>query len=138
MAYLRWSLLALLAYSLVAPLMKVATEEIPTNVAVMVSNTMLVFAAAALVITTNASTVEYLNHPRSPYLYAAGIALAVGILAYYKALSLGPVSVVTPIFGMFLVLSSLAGFVLLGESVTTRKVLGILFAVVAVYLTAGQ
>ncbi|MGM0397924.1 MAG: EamA family transporter [Halobacteriota archaeon] len=137
MAYLRWSLLALLAYSLVAPLMKVATEEIPTNVAVMISNTMLVVAAAVLVLLTNDSTIEYLSHPRAPYLYAAGIALAVGILAYYKALSLGPVSVVTPIFGMFLVLSSLVGFVVLGESVTARKGLGIVFAVIAVYLTAG-
>ncbi|MFW5919478.1 MAG: EamA family transporter [archaeon] len=137
MSYLRWSLLALLAYSLVAPLMKVATEEIPTNVAVMVSNLMLVAAAGALVVVTNDSALEYLTHPRAPYLYAAGIALAVGILAYYKALALGPVSTVTPIFGMFLALSSIVGFVLLGETVTARKVVGLVFAVVAVYLTAS-
>lgn len=138
MSYLQWSLVALLAYSLVAPLMKVATEEIPVNVAVMISNIMLVLAAAAVVVVTSESTVEYLTHPRAPYLYAAGIALAIGILAYYQALSLGPVSVVTPIFGMFLALSSLVGFVVLGESVTARKMLGLVFAVAAVYLTAGQ
>ncbi|AKH97698.1 EamA family transporter [Halanaeroarchaeum sulfurireducens] len=138
MGYLRWSLIALFAYSLVAPLMKIATEEIPTNVAVMVSNTMLVLAAAALIVTTDESVMAYLTHPRAPYLYVAGIALAVGILAYYKALALGPVSVVTPIFGMFLALSSLVGFLVLGESVTARKGLGLLFAVAAVYLSAGQ
>lgn len=138
MPYLRWSLLALFAYSLVAPLMKIATEEIPTNVAVMVSNLMLVAAAGALVVMTNESTVQYLTHPRAPYLYAAGIALAVGIIAYYKALALGPVSTVTPIFGMFLALSSIAGFVFLGEAITTRKAVGLVFAVLAVYLTAGQ
>ena len=138
MPYLRWSLLALLAYSLVAPLMKIATEEIPTNVAVMVSNLMLVVAAGTLVVMTNESTVQYLTHPRAPYLYAAGIALAVGIIAYYKALALGPVSTVTPIFGMFLALSSIAGFVFLGEAITPRKAVGLVFAVLAVYLTAGQ
>jgi transporter family protein len=138
MPYLRWSLLALLAYSLVAPLMKIATEEIPTNVAVMVSNLMLVVAAGALVVITNESAVQYLTHPRAPYLYAAGIALAVGIIAYYKALALGPVSTVTPIFGMFLALSSIAGFAFLGETITARKAVGRVFAVLAVYLTAGQ
>ncbi|MFB6125017.1 MAG: EamA family transporter [Halanaeroarchaeum sp.] len=138
MQYLRWSVLALAAYSLVAPLMKVATEEIPVDVAVMVSNAMLVLAAAAVVLTTDSSVLEYLTHPRAPYLYAAGLALAVGILSYYRALSLGPVSSVTPIFGMFLVVSSLVGFVVLGESFTARKALGLVFAAAAVYLTAGQ
>ena len=138
MSYLRWSLLALAAYSLVAPLMKVATEEIPVNVAVMVSNAMLVLAAGALVLTTDESTVEYLTHPRAVYLYAAGLALAVGILAYYKALALGPVSTVTPIFGMFLALSAIVGCLVLNEPFTARKGLGLVFAVVAVYLTAGQ
>ncbi|MFB6094510.1 MAG: EamA family transporter [Halanaeroarchaeum sp.] len=137
MSYLRWSILALLSYSLVAPLMKVATEEIPTNVAVMLSNTMLVVAAGAIVVLTDDAVLPYLSHPRAPYLYGAGIALAVGILAYYKALSMGPVSTVTPIFGMFLAVSSVVGFVVLGEEVTVRKGLGIAFAVAAVYLTAG-
>lgn len=138
MSYLRWSLLALAAYSLVAPLMKIATEEIPSNVAVMVSNAILVLAAGALILTTSESAIPYLTHPRAPYLYGAGLALAVGILAYYKALALGPVSVVVPIFGMFLVVSSLVGFVVLKEPFTARKGLGLLFAVAAVYLTAGQ
>lgn len=137
MQYVHWSLLALFAYSLVAPLMKVATEEIPTAVAVMVSNVILVAAAGILVVVSDESAISYLAHPRAPYLYAAGGALAVGIIAYYQALSLGPVSTVTPIFAMFLVVSSLAGFFLLGESITPRKVLGIGFAVIAVYLSAG-
>ncbi|MFB6069736.1 MAG: EamA family transporter [Halanaeroarchaeum sp.] len=138
MQYLRWSLVALAAYSLVAPLMKVATKEIPTDVAVLVSNTMFVLAAAAVVATTDAPVVEYLTHPRSIYLYGAGLALAVGILAYYRALAMGPVSTVTPIFGMFLVVSSLVGFVFLGETFTARKALGLAFAAAAVFLTAGQ
>jgi transporter family protein len=47
------------------------------------------------------------------------------------------VSVVTPIFAMFLVFSSVIGFVFLGESFTARKAVGIAFAVASVYLVSG-
>lgn len=138
MNYLSWALLALVAYTFVAPLMSVATTDVPSDVAVVVSNTMLLVAAGAVVAVSNEPIREYLTHPDAPYMYAAGICLAVGILAYYRALSMGPVSVVVPIFGMFIVTSSLVGFVALNEPLTARKVAGIGFAVLAVYLTAVE
>lgn len=138
MNYLLWALLALLAYTFVAPLMSIATTDVPSDVAVIVSNTMLVIAAGAIIAFTREPVAEYLTHPDAPYMYAAGICLAVGILAYYRALSMGPVSVVVPIFGMFIVTSSLVGFVALDEPITLRKVTGIGFAIVAVYLTAVE
>jgi transporter family protein len=60
----------------------------------------------------------------------------VGILSYYRALASGPVSVVTPIFGMFLVGTSILGVVFLDETLSTQKITGIGLAVVAVYLVA--
>lgn len=134
--YLPWAFLGLLAYTFVAPLMKVATSAIPSNVAVFISNLILVGAAGVVVLFTDGSVTPYLTHPKAPYAYAAGLALAVGIIAYYRALAVGPVSVVTPIFGMFLVTSSLIGITVLGESLTIRKAAGIGFAILAVYLTA--
>ena len=138
MNYLPWALLALLAYTFVAPLMSVATTDVPSDVAVVVSNSMLVIAALAVVAVSNEPVLDYLTHPDAPYMYAAGICLAVGILAYYRALSLGPVSVVVPIFGMFIVTSSLIGVAALDEPLTARKVAGIGFAALAVYLTAFE
>jgi bacterial/archaeal transporter family protein len=138
MNYLLWALVALLAYTFVAPLMSIATTEVPSDVAVIVSNSMLVVAAGAVVAFSNEPVREYLTHPDAPYMYAAGICLAVGILAYYRALSMGPVSVVVPVFGMFIVTSSLVGFVALDEPITARKVAGIGFAVLAVYFTAVE
>jgi transporter family protein len=138
MNYLLWALLALLAYTFVAPLMSVATTEVPSDVAVAVSNSMLVVAAVAVVAASREPVVEYLVHPYAPHMYAAGICLAVGILAYYRALALGPVSVVVPIFGMFIVTSSLIGFAVLDEPLTARKAAGIGFAVLAIYLTAVE
>jgi transporter family protein len=138
MNYLLWALLGLLAYTFVAPLMSIATTEVPSNVAVIISNSMLVVAALAVVAFSREPVVEYLTHPDAPYMYAAGICLAVGILAYYRALSMGPVSVVVPVFGMFIVTSSIIGFIALDEAITARKLTGIAFAVLAVYLTSVE
>lgn len=136
MGYLRWALLALVAYTLVAPLTKVATREIPSDVVVIVANGMLVVAAVGIVVQSDVSVAPYLTHRLAPYAYASGIALTVGIIAYYRALAAGPVSVVTPIFGLFIVSSSLVGVVALDESLTLTKAAGVGFAVLAIVLTA--
>lgn len=138
MNYIAWAILALLAYTFVAPLMSLATVEVPSNVAVVISNGMLLIAAVAVVAVSREPVFEYLTHPDIPYAFAAGICLAVGILAYYRALALGSVSTVVPIFGMFIVTSSLVGAVALDEPLTARKVAGIGCAVLAVYLTAVE
>lgn len=138
MNYIVWAVIALIAYSLVAPLMKIALTEIPTAVAVTVSNTILVIAAVGLVVLSRESVGEYLFHAKSPYMYAAGICLAIGILAYYQALAGGPVSIVVPIFGLFIAASSIIGMIALDEPVTARKMLGIIFALLAVYFTSVE
>lgn len=136
MNYLVWSVTALLAYAFVAPLTAVALEEIPTSVVVFTTNAILVGAAVALILLTDADPAAYLTHTRAPYMYAAGGCLAVGIIAYYEALSTGPVSVVVPIFGLFIAFSSVIGILALEEPLTLRKAAGIGLALVAIYLTA--
>ncbi|MDS0298575.1 EamA family transporter [Halogeometricum sp. S1BR25-6] len=141
MNYLPWALLALGAYAFVAPLMSVATTgtpRIPSNVAALIANTVLVVVTAGVVVYTDADALSYVTHPKTKFVLAAGLCLTVGILSYYRALSMGPVSVVAPIFGMFLALSSLVGIVFLNESFTARKGLGIALAVVAVYLVSVE
>jgi len=137
MRYLLWALLALAGYTLVAPLVKLATAEIPSDVALLIANGMLVVGATAVVIASETPVVPYLSHPDAVYAYAAGICLTVGILAYYRALAAGPVSVVVPVFGLFIVTSSLVGITVLDEPLTVRKVAGIGCAVLAVYLTTA-
>ncbi|GAB3417468.1 EamA family transporter [Haloparvum alkalitolerans] len=138
-SYLPYSLLALGAYALVAPLMRFATSgqnAVPSDVAAAISNLVLVAAALGVVAATGQQVTPHLSGPKTPYVLAAGLCLAVGILAYYRALALGPVSVVTPIFATFLVFSSVIGVAALGESLTAKKAAGILFATLGVYLVA--
>jgi transporter family protein len=138
--YLPYAILAMVSYAFVAPLMRVATtgsDAIPSDVAVVISNAFLIAMAVAVLWYTDQGFASYLTSPSMAYVLAAGFFLGVGILALYRSLSLGPVSVVTPIYAMFLVFSSVIGFVVLGEEFTLRKGLGILFAVLAVYLVSG-
>ena len=141
MNYLPWALLALFSYSLVPPLISVATTgsvRIPSNVAALFTNLVLVIGTVIVVAYNREEALTYVTHPMFKYVVLAGVFLLVGILAYYRALSLGPVSVVTPIFGMFLVVSSAISIALLSESLTARKVVGILLGVVAVYLVSVE
>lgn len=131
--YLPWAILALVAYTFVPPLMNVATTEIPSNIAVLITNGIFFVMIVSIVLYTNEPVMIYLTQPKALYAYGAGFALAVGIIAYYRALALGPVSVVTPIFGMFLVTSSVIGIVFLGDSLSRGKIVGIGFAILAVY-----
>ena len=136
MNYVLWALLGMASYTMVAPLMKIALTDVPSDVAVLLSNLILVAVAGGLVAVSDTSVSGFLTHSKAPYVYAAGLFLAVGIIAYYRALSLGPVSIVVPVFAMFIVTSSAVGVVALDETLTLRRGAGILLAIVAVYLTA--
>ena len=70
------------------------------------------------------------------YAVAAGLGLAGAVVGYFRALSLGPVSSVVPIYGLFIVGGSVLGIVVLNEPLTARKGLGIAFAVCSVFLIA--
>lgn len=129
---------ALVAYAMVAPLTKLAMRELPADTVALVTNGMLVLTALGIVLATDKPLTSALTHDHAPYMYAAGVCLAVGILAYYRALATGPVSVVVPIFGLFLVASSVIGIAFLEETLTLRKGAGILLAVVAVFLTTFE
>lgn len=132
--YLALSLVAFGAYSLVAPLLKIAMQDIPSTPAVFISNFVLLVVAGAALAWKGVSPVPYLRHSKTPHIVAIGVLLTVGLLTYYRALDLGPVSIVVPIYGLFIAISSIIGIVAFDEAVTARKVAGIAFAVLAIVL----
>lgn len=137
MSYLWWTFLSVLAYALVAPLVSLATEEIPSEVVIVTTNSMLVVVAVVLLVLSDASASEYVAHDSAQYMYAAGVVLTVGIVSYYRALELGPVSIVAPLFATFFVLSAVIGIAFLDEVFTLRKGLGIVLAGIAIWLVSG-
>jgi transporter family protein len=134
--YLGWTLIALVGYTIFTPLASLATNDVPSTAVALVANTILALSALSVVLYRNEPLGSQLAGANWLYIVGAGVFLTIGILAYYRALAGGPVSVVTPIYGMFLVGSSMLSVLFLDESLTLRKGAGIVLAVVAVYLTA--
>jgi bacterial/archaeal transporter family protein len=62
----------------------------------------------------------------------AGVSLTVAVSSPFHALSLGPASVVVPIYGTFIVGGALLGVVFLGEPMTWNKVVGLGAAVIGI------
>ncbi|MDQ2050481.1 EamA family transporter [Natronolimnohabitans sp. A-GB9] len=137
MEYLLWVLLALLAYSFVAPLTSIVMQDVPPAPGLFLATVVFLAIASVVMVATGTADPSYAVSLEAGYVYVAGAFLAVGILAYTAALEIGPVSIVVPIFGMFIVGSSVLGILVLDESLTATRVAGIACAVLAIVLTAG-
>ena len=135
MHWLIWVLVSLVFYSLMPPLVKTAMGEIPAYVAVTVTNAILCCLAFVVAKAQGYTFTEYLSLDRpSLILYVAGVVLAVSVISYYRALELGPISSVVPIWGMYIALSSLIGLLAMGEKLTPVKGLGLVCALLAIFL----
>ncbi len=60
-----------------------------------------------------------------------GLVSLVAILAFYKALKIGPASVVVPLANMYVIFPVLYGFIVLGETIKATRILGIICAILA-------
>lgn len=136
MSYLFWALGAMVSYSFVFLFVKLAQRDLPVF-------TVMTVAICVLMVTTTTVTVatgewELSSDAGIHLLYAvvAGFGLAGAVVGYFRALSLGPVSTVVPIYGLFIVGGAALGIAVLGEPLTLRKGLGIGLAVCSIYLIA--
>ena len=101
MHYIAWTLIAMFGYALMLILLKFSLRTIPPEVAVIITNTLLVVAAIGYAIFRGASLTENIGwNQNTMLLVLCGMALSVAIISQYIALSRGPVSVVGPLFGM--------------------------------------
>jgi len=131
-----WALVAMGCYSFAFLFMKVALRELPTFTVMPIAVGTLALIATTVTVRFGEWSVPSLTSRPVAFALAAGVCLAGAVVGYFRALATGPVSVVVPIFGMFLVGGALLGIVVLGEGVTARKGLGIAFGAVAVVLIA--
>lgn len=136
MRYVLWAIAALVGYSFLPPLVKVAVGDVPSEAALFVVNGTLMVLLPAFMLATGQPFLPYLTHPKVPYLVAAGVALTVALVSFYRGLEAGPLSIVVPIFGLFLVGSSVVGIVFFDEATSVRKGVAIVMAVGSVYLSA--
>ena len=135
MSYVGWALVAMMSYGVTAIFLKAALRHIPPEVALVITNLMLVAVALTLALYRGESLVAHLRFGR-PVLFVAlaGLTLSLSIVSYYTALSRGPTSLVVPIFAMSFAVAGALGMLILGEDIKMTRVLGMLLAAGAVVL----
>ena len=141
MSYIAWALLGMAGYSLTTLFVKLATRtgEFGAFAVLAIATTIVAAAALANAVLGGAfagKVVADFGRPGALWSYAAGLALTIAVGSLFKGLSLGPASVVVPIYGMFILGGAVLGIVVLHEPLTARRALGLALAVAGVYLVA--
>ena len=143
MNYIGWALLGMVGYSLTTLFVKLATRggQLSSFVVLAISTSIVFVSVLAICFVRGEVATLQARDLRGPSAWlagAAGIALTIAVASLFRALSLGPASVVVPLYGMFIVGGAILGMIFLREPVTLRKLLGIALAVASVYLIAGN
>jgi transporter family protein len=139
--YIAWALLGMVGYSLTTLFVKLAarTGEFGAFAVLPMAVTIVCGCVWINAIVTGAfagKTAADFGKPGALWSYAAGLVLAVAVGSLFKGLSLGPASVVVPIYGMFILGGAVLGILFLHEPLTARRALGLTLAVVGVFLVA--
>ena len=135
MGYLPWALFAMVTYGIVAVLLKLAFRGINPAFTLVVTNGALVLAGLGWMATFGSGVTRGLGaNAATAWMGLAAIVLSASILSYYKALSLGPASIVVPIFALSLTVAAVLGFLVLGEPMKPTRIAGIALAVIAILL----
>ncbi|WP_405800965.1 EamA family transporter [Streptomyces sp. NBC_01506] len=109
------------------------TRRVPALTVVVVSQAITVVVLGVIVVATGAWTE---SGPRLWYAVAAGVVGPVAMLAFYKALALGPMGVVSPLGSIGVAVPVGVGIVV-GERPGLFQVAGIAVAVVGIVLAGG-
>jgi transporter family protein len=141
MNYISWALLGMAGYSATTLFVKLATRDHVVPAFNVLAISVLIVAASVWAITLSAGMwsrqiVTSFRSTDGLWTLAAGAALTIAVSSLFRALSLGPASVVVPIYGMFIVGGSVLGVIVLGEAVTPAKATGLTLAVSGVLLIA--
>ncbi len=68
------------------------------------------------------------------YAFLISLLLGIGVLALYIAIQRGPLSAVMPVYGLNAVIAAVLGVAVLREMVSLERVVGVVFAMVAIIL----
>jgi transporter family protein len=143
MNYITWALIGMVGYSFTTLLVKFATRSGQFSSFLVLAIACVITMITVVSITLVRGDLQQISakdftSSSAWYAYATGIALTVAVMSLFRALSLGPASIVVPIYGMFIVGGAVLGILFLHEPLTARKVVGIGLAVISIFLLAKQ
>lgn len=121
-----WAVASAVFAAVTAIFAKVGAQGVASDLATLIRTIVVVVAVSAVVaLTGNWVSPATLTTRTLVFLVLSGLATAASWLCYFRALQLGPVSVVAPIDKLSIVLVALFAVVFLGERPMPRDWLGI-------------
>lgn len=125
-SWLFWALLAAAFAALTAIFGKLGVEQVNADFATLLRTLVVVVILAAIVLATG-QTQPLASIAGRSYLFLllSGVATGLSWLCYYRALKLGPASLVAPVDKLSVVLVAIFGMALLGERLDLRQWFGI-------------
>lgn len=130
-----WALLSAVFAGLTAILAKKGVEGVPSNTAAAIRVTVALIFAWLVVAFTKEARLGEVSPKTWAFLIASGTATGASWLCYFRAIQLGPVSKVAPIDKLSFVLAMVLGFVVLGEKVSAKLLVGAVLIVAGVVVT---
>ena len=120
-----YALLAAVFAALTAILAKIGIENVNSNLATAVRTVVVLIMAWGMVFLTGKQG-EIINIGNKSWIFLilSGCATGLSWLFYYKALQIGEASKVVPIDKLSVVITIVLAFVILGETVNVKTVLG--------------
>ncbi len=123
--WLVYALLSALFAALTSLLAKIGISEVNSNLATAIRTTVvLVMAWGIVLLTGNQHGIEDITRRSWTFLILSGLATGISWLFYYKALQMGKVSQVVPVDKLSVVISIVLAYMILGEELTSKSVLG--------------
>ncbi|MDH4764798.1 MULTISPECIES: EamA family transporter [Pseudomonas] len=125
-SWLFWALLAAAFAALTAIFGKLGVEHVNADFATLLRTLVVVVVLAAIVLATGqAQPLAGIAGRSYLFLLLSGVATGLSWLCYYRALKLGPASLVAPVDKLSVVLVAIFGVALLGERLDLRQWCGI-------------
>ncbi|OAN31503.1 EamA family transporter [Pseudomonas oryzihabitans] len=125
-SWLFWALLAAAFAALTAIFGKLGVEQVNADFATLLRTLVVVVVLAAIVLAAGqAQPLASIAGRSYLFLLLSGVATGLSWLCYYRALKLGPASLVAPVDKLSVVLVAIFGVALLGERLDLRQWCGI-------------
>jgi len=120
-----YALFSALFAALTSILGKIGVENVNSNLATAIRTMVVLVLAWAIVFATKAhGAVAEISRRSLVFLVLSGIATGLSWLCYYRALQMGPASRVIPIDKSSVVFGMILAFIVLGETVTVKAIIG--------------
>jgi transporter family protein len=130
--WLGFSLMALGLWGVWGLLSKVAAQHLPSQAVYLLAITGHLVVVGYLAATTGLAIPW---HPGGvAAALAAGVAMAFGLLSFFRALSQAPAAVVMPLTALYPLVTVILSLAVLHETLNPRQVLGVALALAAVWL----